>query len=401
MTREKRAKKMEVKTLQNTVDSDGVDLFETPREDYINSLAADCIDMLYNHYFRCRLITPENVPIRKGDTPPPRIFIANHSGMAFPWDAMMLGYALGRLVLEPREDRKIHEMPRSLSAPALSHMPQMAPYFLPGWWKASGCVDATFDNFDQLLQRGSDIIIYPEGVPGIGKGFDKRYRLQRFSTSVVKMAIKHGATICPICVVNGEYINPLAYNVEWLNKVAHALGVPYIPMGPLTPLVFFFPFMFYTGMPAQLNFVFCEEVDVRQWLSEPYRDYEDISEEEFKNLSHQLKKHVQKKLIKGVRKYGKKPYRWFDFLKHALWKGRGKRRGLLPFMWPDLFLTHWHEYHGGKVDKVSRFLRMLPYIAPLLGWIFLLYQNWPRLMQKARTIQFALSKAQKKNREYQ
>ena len=358
-------------------------------EAFVQSLSEECIRPIFEHYFRCEILTPEKVPLRQGLTPPPRIFIANHSGMAFPWDAMMLGYALCKKILEPRENRPLRHMPRSLSAPALSHMPQMEPYFLPGWWHAAGCIDATFQNFDALLSEGYDVIIYPEGIRGIGKGFDKRYRLQWFSTSVVKMSLKHRAPIVPICVINGEFINPFAYSAQWVNELVQMLGIPYLPLGPLTPLVIF-PFMFYAGMPAKLFFVFESPVYPWEWIQK--KDYAEVSEEEFRHLAFLLRRHTQRLLLKGVKQYGRNAFHFREFIQHLLWKSQGHRRAMFPFLWPDLFLTQWHRYHKGKVDLFHRLLRTLPYWLPVFGWIYLLYQNWPRIRQKARTIRFALKK---------
>ncbi|RME03106.1 MAG: hypothetical protein D6805_07745 [Planctomycetota bacterium] len=367
-------------------------IFQPPEQKYLESLAEECIQPLYRHYFRVEQLQLENIPPRRGLEGPPRIFIANHSGMAFPWDAMMLGYGLGQHLRES-EQRRFEEAPRSIAAPALSHMPQMAPYFLPGWWRKGGAVDATFNNFDALLSRGYDVIIYPEGIAGIGKGFNKRYQLQRFSTSVVKMSLKHNAKIVPICVINGEYINPFAYSLDVVNKAANAVGIPYIPIGPLTILAALFPFMFYAGLPAKLYMIYQKPISIKEMVS--YRDYEEVSEEEFRLLAHKLKRIMQVELYRGVKKYGQKPFHFMEFLSHLLWKAGKQRKGMLPFLWPDLFQTQWHRYHGGDVGAFRRFLRTLPYLTPGFGWLFLLWQNWPRISQKAKTIKFALRKGKR------
>ncbi|MBK8396424.1 MAG: 1-acyl-sn-glycerol-3-phosphate acyltransferase [Leptospiraceae bacterium] len=77
------------------------------------------------------------------------------------------------------------------------------------FWKRVGGVDATLDNFDSMMKlKESNVLIFPEGIAGIGKGFDKRYQLQQFSSSFIRMAIKYKTDIIPVSVVNGEYINP-------------------------------------------------------------------------------------------------------------------------------------------------------------------------------------------------
>ncbi len=41
-------------------------------------------------------------------------------------------------------------------------------------------------------------MLYPEGVPGIGKGFNRKYQLQRLATSMVRLGLQHGTDIMPV-----------------------------------------------------------------------------------------------------------------------------------------------------------------------------------------------------------
>ena len=101
-----------------------------------------------------------------------------------------------------------------------------------------------------MLQNEHNLLIYPEGVPGIGKGFNKRYQLQRFSSSFITMSIKYRTDIVPILTVNGEFINPYAYRSQVLNNLVNKIGVPFLPVGLVSLLIPFQPWIFYMGFPA-------------------------------------------------------------------------------------------------------------------------------------------------------
>ncbi len=49
---------------------------------------------------------------------------------------------------------------------------------IPDFWHRVGCVDASLENFESLLADNQEVLIFPEGVEGIGKGFEKRYQIQ-------------------------------------------------------------------------------------------------------------------------------------------------------------------------------------------------------------------------------
>ena len=61
---------------------------------FIKQLNEEVLVML-SHYYRPQFIGFEEMPAReKGDKP--LIYACNHSGMSFPWDAMILGAGLFR-----------------------------------------------------------------------------------------------------------------------------------------------------------------------------------------------------------------------------------------------------------------------------------------------------------------
>ena len=56
--------------------------------DYLKSMAINILDPIDKYYFRSRLINFETVPERNNPDSPV-IYISNHSGMTFPWDAII------------------------------------------------------------------------------------------------------------------------------------------------------------------------------------------------------------------------------------------------------------------------------------------------------------------------
>jgi 1-acyl-sn-glycerol-3-phosphate acyltransferase len=126
----------------------------------------------------------------------------------------------------------------------------MRPFGLDNWWRKFGAVDQTYLNFDRILARGGRVIYYPEGIPGIGKGFNRRYRLQRFQPSFVKLAARYNVPVLPVYGINAEWINPANLTFRWIDRLSsRLLGIPFIPL-PLIILAVF-PFFFLLCIPVQ------------------------------------------------------------------------------------------------------------------------------------------------------
>ena len=143
--------------------------------DYLESVIGEIFGPLSDSYFRPRLMRLDRLPAQG-----PLILAGNHSGSAFPYDAMVLDSLLYR-----RSGMNAHGKCRGVYEKTLSTNWWMRPFGIDNFWRRCGGVDMTFDNFDRLLERGERVLYFPEGVPGIGKGFARRYQLQRFSTSFV------------------------------------------------------------------------------------------------------------------------------------------------------------------------------------------------------------------------
>ncbi len=171
---------------------------------------------LYATYFRVTAEGVGHVPVRG-----PAILVANHAG-ALPYDGTMVHLAVSNE--HPRRPRNV----RFLVDDFVFRVPPLARFI-----ERTGGVPATFDNAMQLLRMGELVVIFPEGVEGVGKAFDERYRLRPFvHAGFVRLALKTGAPIVPVSIVGSEEIHPIVWKSEVL---AEPLGVPFVPFTPTFP----------------------------------------------------------------------------------------------------------------------------------------------------------------------
>ncbi len=339
--------------------------------DFRNKMARDSLSILTHNYFRAEIKGLENVPAR-ADGQPPRIFYSNHSGMSFPWDAIVFGC----LYLEEKNFDEAWAI-RALVAPLLSATRIMNPFLLDNIWKKAGGVDATLPNFHGLMKHGNqDVLIFPEGVPGIGKGFDRKYEIQKFSTSFIRMAIQYKADIIPYYTINAEYVHPFAYKNDMLNSLVQRLGIPMLPLSPLTALVAIFPFLFYFGLPAKLTYVIDKPIQIYKEFEG--RDIKDIKRSELVAVRDRLHRQYQAGIDKNVALYGQDPYQIESFV-DSLIRNYDKLLYLLPSGWPLLFEEEFHAHYEGayksKEKSISEFFQSLPqhldalsFMLPIIGW---------------------------------
>jgi hypothetical protein len=273
---------------------------------------------------------------------------------------------------------------RALTAPMLSRSTLMNPFLIDNFWKKAGSVEATSLNFETMMyQPDANVLVYPEGVPGIGKGFDKRYHLQRFATSFIRVSLKYKTDIIPFATVNGEYINPYSYHSDIVNKVANKIGIPFLPIGFMTLLIPFQPWLFYFGFPAKLTYVMGKRIKPYQMLDKPL---EKITEDDIKQLAEKVRQQMQGELDEAVRKYGTRPYVAKEFFA-ACRKNAKRYPFFLPFFWPSLF-AEFERRHLEK-DQSTFKLRLLDgiraffkrpisfaFFLPLIGWIPILWRGY-------------------------
>jgi 1-acyl-sn-glycerol-3-phosphate acyltransferase len=167
----------------------------------------------YEKYFRVVSKGAEHIPAEGA-----AILAANHSG-TIPIDAMMLWTDVVRQSDPPR-------VPRAVADYFVPMLPIVGTLFA-----RSGVVAGSRGNVRQLLEAGNLMMIFPEGVPGIGKNFRDRYKLRPFRVGHAELAIRRRVPVIPVGIVGPEEQMPQIARIEGVNL----FGVPYIPI-TLTPL---------------------------------------------------------------------------------------------------------------------------------------------------------------------
>ncbi|QRK05848.1 1-acyl-sn-glycerol-3-phosphate acyltransferase [Archangium violaceum] len=167
------------------------------------------LDFLYERYWRVSVQGASHVP---GG---PVLLVANHSG-ALPFDGPMLQQALSRERPDLQEARWLAE-DQVFYAPMLGTL-----------MNRLGAVRACPENALRLLDELRPVIVFPEGIQGLGKPFAQRYQLKRFGRGgFVKLALRTGAPIVPVAIVGAEETAPLFGKIP-----ARFLGIPYLPVTP-------------------------------------------------------------------------------------------------------------------------------------------------------------------------
>lgn len=339
-----------------------------PREDpfdpdYLRRVLDEAFGPMIDHWFRPRLLGAQRLPSRG-----PAIIAANHSGSAFPYDAMVLDAVLWR-----REGMKRESKLRSVYEKQLALTWWMRPFGLDDFWRRAGGVDMTFDNFSRLLARGERVGYYPEGVPGIGKGFQRRYRLQRFHSSFVTLALLHDAPVVPAYIINAEWVIPFNFTFRPLDRLMNRLfNVPFLPLpGGLFAITF--PWAWYLALPARMIFVIGEPIDVRKLaVDEGETDFERPDRDRVRAIAERLRGKMQAELDRHVARYGRWPYQTRSLWRELRHARRRKRLGqVLPTGWAAAFTRLERDVQRPAArNRFTRWLRdwdLVGYYLPF-GW---------------------------------
>jgi 1-acyl-sn-glycerol-3-phosphate acyltransferase len=232
------------------------------------------LDFLYEKYWRVETTGINNIP-DKGRA----LIVANHSG-TLPYDGAMIKAA----VLKEHQGRKDA---RFLVEDFVFHMP-----FLGGLMYRIGGVRACPENAERLLSKEHLVVVFPEGVKGIGKYYHQRYKLQRFGRGgFIKLCIKTQSPLVPVGIVGAEEIHPILFKS---NTLAKAIGIPYIPLTPT------FPLMGLLGMiplPSKWHIHFGPPIHFDQLGAEALQD-----EILIHKLSEKVRGQIQQILIEQLKK---------------------------------------------------------------------------------------------------
>jgi 1-acyl-sn-glycerol-3-phosphate acyltransferase len=186
---------------------------------------------LYKHYFRVQTHGIERVP------PGPLLLVANHSGQ-LPLDGAMIGLSM---LLEAEPPRVCRAMVEKW-APTL---PFVAPFF-----QRIGQVVGTPENCRRLLAAGETIMVFPEGVRGLNKLYDKRYQLQEFGLGFMRLALETRVPIVPVAVVGAEEQSVALFDFK---AAARLIGFPSMPI-TLTGVPLPLPVKYHLHFGAPMKF---------------------------------------------------------------------------------------------------------------------------------------------------
>src|SRR5262249_45175236 len=79
------------------------------------------------------------------------------------------------------------------------------------------------------LESEHPLLVFPEGVRGISKPFQRRYQLEDFGLGFMRLALETRTPIVPVAVIGGEEQDPAVGNFKGL---ARFLGMPAFPVVP-------------------------------------------------------------------------------------------------------------------------------------------------------------------------
>lgn len=199
-------------------------------------------EFLYYHYFRVDTVGVKNIPSDK-----PAIIVSNHAG-SIPYDGVMINLAV------------YNEHPKKRPVRFLVHDFAFKLPLIGSFVERAGGVRASPENAQKLLAHNQLILAFPEGIKGIGKPYEQRYKLQKFgSGGFVRLAIKSGVPIIPTAVIGSEEIHPIVFASE---EIARPLGVPFFPLTPT------FPWLGPLGLiplPTKWRIVFGKPISFRKY----------------------------------------------------------------------------------------------------------------------------------------
>jgi 1-acyl-sn-glycerol-3-phosphate acyltransferase len=194
--------------------------------------------LIYRHYFRVETFGIDNLPDGKV------LVISNHAGQV-ALDAAMIGTAT---VLEREPPRIV----RGMAEYWVSELPWVSVFAARG-----GAASGTPDTCREMLEAGEAVMVFPEGVRGMNKLYKDRYKLQRFGTGFMRLALEAQTPIVPLAIVGSEEQQPGFANLKSLGRV---FGMPAFPitatfplLGPLGMLPLPVKYHFYFGEPLHFT----------------------------------------------------------------------------------------------------------------------------------------------------
>lgn len=168
------------------------------------------VALMYRNYFRAEVHDIDNVPSGRV------LLVANHSGQ-LPIDGALIAAAMFLDAGTPR-------IVRAMVEKWAGSLPFVSLVFT-----RVGQVVGVPENAKRLLEKGEALLVFPEGMRGITKTFDNRYKLTDFGLGFMRLAIETDTPIVPVAVVGGEEQYISLGNVD---RLARLLRIPAFPIVP-------------------------------------------------------------------------------------------------------------------------------------------------------------------------
>lgn len=193
------------------------------------------------------------------------------------------------------------------------------------------------------------------------------------------MSIKHETDIATLAV-NAEYVNPYSLSFDRINRLTKKIGIPFLPISPITILVLLQPWTFYLSFPAKMTYVMGRR-------HKPYeltngKSYAELSDDEIKAVRDKLHTLMQEDLNQAVKS-------WQTPLQHGrVLPRRVEKPSLLPLLLPLHVALPLYRVRtpskttvkdGSGIDiRIGWFTWLLwlvrnpiiiAYYIPILGWI--------------------------------
>lgn len=240
--------------------------------EYPYRFSEEILSRLGSQYFRTHFHGLDRIP-HEG----PVIILMNHAGMAFPWDFLIFA---GELMTQRGPDFPL----RGPGEKIFTRNPVINGILPERWLETIGGVEATYRNMDKMVRHEQVIIYAPEGVAGMGKGWDKRYQLEPFHTSFLKLAAKYDATIVPGVCIGSENLHPWAIDAPPLAKL---IGFPFFPLSVISIWLPLFPSMLLYSLPIRMDYYIDDPIEL------PDDDYEAYTKADWQALAEQFRQDMQ------------------------------------------------------------------------------------------------------------
>lgn len=202
----------------------------------------------YRHYLKVTAFGMENIPA-KGRA----LIIPNHSG-GIGADAAMIFTSLILNDEAPRLGQGMAEFFLTRSPFTSSALTKL------------GHLTGLPEHGEQLLEDERLVIVFPEGARGAGKLYKDRYKLVRFGTGFMRLALKTRSPIIPCAFIGGEEAFPQLYHIKWLARLVKGPFVPVAPQLVFFPLpvacqVYYGPPMYFEGDGSESDQVIDAYID--------------------------------------------------------------------------------------------------------------------------------------------